>query len=77
MIDVFNMKKVSHWNPDTRVPKFLLPAPKKLDFWAQKRPNLAQNWHFGPNIGIFAPFDLKPDQKTMQTSCVGGFLLCW
>ena len=59
-----------------RVPKFLLPAPK-IGFWAQKRPNLAQNWHFGPNIGIFAPFDLKPDQKTMQTSCLDGFLLCW
>merc|ERR1711994_1217808 len=42
-----------------RVPKFLLPAPKKLDFgpkngqiWpktgilAQKRPNLVQNLHF-------------------------------
>jgi hypothetical protein len=24
---------------------------------------LAQNWHFGPNIGIFAPFDLMTDQK--------------
>ena len=22
----------------------------------------------GPNIGIFGPFDLMPDQKTMQTS---------
>ena len=51
--------------------------PPKIGFWAQKRPNLAQNWHFGPNIGIFAPFDLKPDQKTMQTSCLDGFLLCW
>ena len=30
-----------------------------------------------PNIGIFGPFDLMPDQKTMQTSCLGGFLLCW
>ena len=41
------------------------------------QPALAQNWHFGPNIGIFGPFDLRPDQKTMQTSCLGGFLLCW
>merc|ERR1711947_1710 len=39
------------------------PCPQKIGFWAQKRPNLAQNWHFGPNIGIFCPFDLKPDQK--------------
>ena len=40
---------------------------------------LPQNpdWHFGPNIGIFGTFDLKPDQKTMQTSCLDGFLLCW
>merc|ERR1712047_161078 len=37
--------------------------PSKIGFWAQKRPNLAQNWHFGPNIGIFGPFDLMPDQK--------------
>ena len=53
------------------------PCPQKIGFWAQKRPNLAQNWHFGPNIGIFGPFDLKPDQKTMPTSCLGSFLLCW
>ena len=38
--------------------------PKKLDFGPKKRPNLAQNWHFGPNIGIFGPFDLMPDQST-------------
>merc|ERR1712004_441027 len=44
---------------------------------AQKRPNLAQNWHLGPNIGIFGPFYLRPDQITMRTSCVCGFLLCW
>merc|ERR1712018_87239 len=60
-----------------RVPKFLLPAPPKIGFGAQKRPNLAQNWHFGPNIGIFGPLDLMRDQKTMQTSCQSGFLLCW
>ena len=77
MINVFNTKKVSHWNSDTRVPKFLLPAPKKIGFWAQKRPNLAQNWHFGPNIGIFGPFDLMPEQKTMRTSCLGGFSIMW
>ena len=39
-------------------------------FLAQKRPNLAKNWHFGPNIGIFGPFDLMPDQETMRKSCV-------
>merc|ERR1711952_93184 len=57
--------------------KIFTPCPKKNGFWAQKRPNLAQNWHFGPNIGIFGPFDLMRDQKTMRTSCLGGFLLCW
>ena len=33
---------MSHWNLDMRVPKFLLPAPKKLDF--------------GPKNGIFVHF---------------------
>ena len=65
---------MSHWNPDMRVPKFLLPAPQKIGFLAQKQPNLAKNWHFGPNISIFGPFDLMGDQKTMPTSCLGGFL---
>ena len=41
MINVFNTKKVSHQNPDTRVPKFLLPAPK--------------NWIFGPKTAKFGP----------------------
>ena len=53
------------------------PCPQKIGFLAQKRPNLAQNWHFGPNIGIFGPFDLMPDQKTMRTSCLGGFSVMW
>merc|ERR1712173_380169 len=57
--------------------KIFTPCPQKIGFWAQKRPNLAKNWHFGPNIGIFGPFDLMPDQKTMRTSCLDGFLLCW
>merc|ERR1712020_885969 len=55
--------------------KIFTPCPQKIGFWAQKRPNLAQNWHFGPNISIFGPFDLVPDQKTMGTSCLDGFLL--
>ena len=52
-----------------------------------------KNWIFGPktakfcpkwaflakygNMGIIGPFDLMPDQKTMRTSCLAGFLLCW
>ena len=51
--------------------------PQKLGFLAHKRPNLAQNWLFWPNISIFGPFDLMPDQKTMRTSCRSGFQLCW
>ena len=46
--------------------------PQKNGFLAQKRPKLAQNWHFWPNISIFGPFDLMPDQKTMRTSYLGG-----
>ena len=45
-------------------------------FW-QKRPNLAQNKHFWPNIGIFNQFDSMPDQKTMRKRCPGGFSLMW
>ena len=28
------------------VTKNFTPCPQKIGFWAQKRPNLAQNWHF-------------------------------
>ena len=62
--------------PDMRVPEVLLHTLKKW-ILARKRPNLAQTWHFWLNIVIFGPFDLMPDQKTMWTSCLGGFLLCW
>ena len=40
------------------VPKILLPAPQKLDFG----PKYGQIW---PKTGIFGPFDLMPDQKTI------------
>ena len=43
--------------------KSFTSCPQKIGFLAQKRPNLAQNWHFWPNVGIFGPFDLMPDQK--------------
>ena len=55
----------------------LLISPVKKGFFAQKRPNLAQNWHFGPDIDNFGPFDLMPDQKTMRTSCLCGFFIMW
>ena len=32
--------------------------------------------HFRPNIGILALFSM-PDQKTMQTRCLGGFSVMW
>ena len=59
--------------PDMRVPEVLLHTLKKW-ILARKRPNLAQTWHFWPSIGIFGPFDPMPDQKTMQTRCLGVFL---
>ena len=43
----------------------------------QKRPNLAQNWLFWPNIGIFGPFGPMADQKTMRTRCLGCFSVTW
>ena len=32
MIDVLNTKKVSHWNPDMRVPKILRGSPAALRY---------------------------------------------
>ena len=62
--------------PDMIAPKVLLPPPKNVSL-VQKRPNLAKNSHFWPNIGIFGLFDPMPDQKTMQTRCLGGFSVVW
>ena len=42
-------EKAYHWLPDMRIPKVLLHPPKKWIF-GKKRPILAQNWHFRPNI---------------------------
>ena len=49
----------------------------KLGFLALKRPNLVKNWYFLPNIGIFGQFGPMPNQKTMQTRCLGGFSVMW
>ena len=51
-------------------------TPLKNWFVTPKRPNLARNWHIWPDIGIIGLFDPMPDQKTMRTSCLGGFPLC-
>ena len=59
-----------NWFSDMRVPKLRISA--------QKRPNFAQNMHFGyfgPNIGLSDPFGAMADQKTMRTRCLGGFLM--
>ena len=56
-----------------RVPKVLLPPPKKIDFWPKNGQILPKNWHFWPNMGVFGPFDPMPDQKRMRTRCVGLF----
>merc|ERR1711963_241937 len=78
-INVFNTKKVSHWNPDTRVPKFLLPAPKKLDLG----PKNGQIWskicifgHSRPNIAIFCTFCPMPDQKN-NVNKVPRWVFCY
>ena len=68
-VNVFDTEKVSHTLPDMRIPKVLLHSPKN-EFLAQKWPNLTKNWHFGP-------FDPMPEQKTMQTSCLGSFYIMW
>ena len=44
----------------TVVPKHLLP-PAIIRNFAQKRPHLAPNWHFGQNIGIFGLLRLRCD----------------
>ena len=46
------------WYEDT---KSFTPSPPKNGLLAQKR-------HFGPNTGIFGPFDLMPDQKNIGAS---------
>ena len=50
---------------------------KNSNFFAHKRPNLAQNWLFWPDIGICGPFGLMADQNTMQRRCLGGFSVTW
>ena len=62
---VLKAKEVSHWFTDMRIPK-IYSLPPKNRFLAQKQPNLAQNWHFWPNIDIFGPFDPMPDKKQWE-----------
>ena len=52
----------------------------RKDYPARERvyqiwPKICIFGNFGPNIGIFGPFDTMPDQKTMQIRCLGGFPL--
>ena len=67
-----NADKLSRWFLLCCYQNFYL-LPQKLGFFAQKRPNLAQNWHLWPNVDIFGPLELMADQK--RTRCLGGFPL--
>ena len=61
------------------VPKLLL-TPLKIRIFGPKTAKFGPNMHFGhfrPNIGIFLPFLSMPDQKTMRTTCLGGFSKMW
>ena len=55
------------------VPKLLL-TPIKIRIFG---PKICIFGHFGPNIVIFCTFCPMPDQKTMQTRCLGGFSVMW
>ena len=49
-----------------------------LPIWGyQKFYSLPQKMDFWPKTAKFGPFDLLPDQKTMGTSCIGGFSIMW
>ena len=63
------LKKFSHWFTDRGYQKFY-SMPPKMNFWLK-------NGHIWPNIGFFGPFDPMPHQKTMWSSCPGGFSVMW
>ena len=54
--------------------KSFTPSPQKWIFGPKT--NLDLNWNFWPIIGIFGPFDLIADRKTLGTSFLGGFPIC-
>ena len=47
----------------------------KNGFGAKKRPNLAQNWHFWPNMGIFLPIWVNAPPKHNSNKLPRWFLL--
>ena len=49
-------------------PKLLL-TPAKIGIFGPKTAKFGPK----PKVDSFCPFDPLPDQKTMQTSCLGGF----
>ena len=55
----------------------LLLTPTRIRNFGQKAAIFGKNWFFWPIIGIFGPFGLMPNQKTMQKRCCGAFPLCW
>jgi len=72
LVNVFNIKEVSHRFPEIRVPIFLLPSQKN-----GFGPKNGQIW---PKIGlcndIFGPFGLMADQKQCEQGAYVVFLLC-
>ena len=62
------------WDEDT---KNFTSSPPKNEISAQKRPNLAQHWHFWPNVGPFGPPDPMPGQKTIGNKMPRSFSIMW
>ena len=74
-VNIFNTKEVSHWLPDMIVPKAFLPPLKIRILGPKTTPNYIFG-HYRTNIGLIGPFGPMPNQKTMRTRCLCGFLLC-
>ena len=56
---------------------FLIWGYQKFYSLPPKNGFLAQSGQIWPKTGIFGQFDLLSDQKTMRTSCLGGFSIMW
>ena len=52
-------------------PKNRIGGPKTAKFFIE----ICCFSHFWPNIGLSGPVGAMPDQKTIQTSCLGGYLI--
>ena len=70
-------RKVQSLDPEIRLQMGIWELQNTVFLRPVDPPNPPQKWIFGPKTAQFGPFDLLPDQKTMWTSCLGGFLLYW